>query len=330
MPDLDAGMGLQGTWDYFRKRNGLDYEREHITQQIPVQTGVGALDAVLGGGIPVGTYTVIGGEAGTGKSALACLIAYNAAKRGRMPVFFSLEMPAHMVVSRMLSIHSTIKVSSGEWGQHRLVWWSRTGAEVTKHMGGIGPRAEMLQLDPEAMERAAMSYRSRHGSDDVVLACWDDFSKTIWPRMAVMDDVLDINEAIEVVGKMCEAGIRPYPIIDYLQLGATGDGSEYENVTAASHALQHACKEHGIPMVVLSSLRNVSQADRKDAPQMSWLRGSGHVGYDAGTVVILMRDGEREGSGQRVMAHVVKNRVGKVGDPTALMFNGARNLIGTP
>lgn len=329
MPDVGAAMGPREVWGYYRARSGLDYELEHITQPIPVPTGVAAVDRMLGGGVPVGTFTVVGGEGGTGKSALACLVAYNAARAGRMPVFFSMEMPAHMVVSRMLSVHSTARVASGEWPRERLVWWSSTGMEVTRNMGGIGPRAEMLRLDGEHRYRAAQRYLREHGEEDVVLACWRDFRDTVWPQMAVMDDVRDVAEACEVVGAMCDAGVRPFPIIDYLQLGASGDGSEYENVTAASHLLQRTCKERNVPMLVLSSLRNVSAKEREDAPQLGWFRGSGHVGYDAGTAVVLMRDGERDARGQRVRAHVIKNRVGRVGDPVTLTFNGARNLFGS-
>lgn len=322
--------GPLAVWNRFRTRGDFDYELEHITQPVPVPTGVPALDRALGGGVPVGTFTAIGGEGGTGKSALACLVAYNAARAGRMPVFFSMEMPTHMVVSRMLSIHSTLKVSRGEWGRDRLVWWSSTGAEVTRNMGGMAERARMLQLGPDDRYRAAMSYMSAHGDEDVVLACWRDFRETVWPRMAVLDDVRDVAEACEVVGDMRDAGISPYPIIDYLQLGADGDGSEYENVTNASHLLQRTCKSLGVPMLVLSSLRNVSKNERNDTPQLGWFRGSGHVGYDAGTAIVLMRDGERESRGQRVLAHVIKNRVGAVtGDPVPLLFNGARNLFGS-
>ena len=323
MPDIGEMTPLE-VWEYERARSGLDYELEHITQPIPVATGVDALDRMLGGGIPVGTYTVVGGEAGTGKSALACLVAYNAALRGRLPVFFSLEMPAHMVVSRMLSIHTA---RSG--GRLERVFWSKTGAEVTRNLGGIGERAKMLSMDEQGRYRAAQSYATRFGSTDRVLVAWRDFRDTIWPRMVVNDEARTVSECCEVVERLCGSGLRPFPIIDYLQLGADGDGSEYENVTAASHMVAGVCKREALPALVLSSLRNVGSKERDEVPSLGLYRGSGHVGYDAGTAIVLRRDGEPDGVRQRVMAHVIKNRVGRVGDPQPLLFNGAANLFGS-
>ena len=63
------------------------------------------------------------------------------------------------------------------------------------------------------------------------------------------------------------------------------------------------------------------------------LRGSGHLGYDAGTVIILTREGEDEevtvgGRTTRrrpIMAHVLKNRVGPSGTRVPLYFYGGEN-----
>ena len=328
MPDIGGAPSMTEVWDYQRTVDGFDFELAHITQPMPIPLGIRSLDMALGGGIPVGTFTVVGGEGGTGKSALACMAAYVAARAGRFPVFFSMEMPTQMVVNRMLSIHSTVRVSRGEWPHDRLVWWSSTGSEVSKRMGGAGPRADMLRLGETERYMAAQRYMSEHGDDDVVLACWNDFKATIWPRIVVRDSVRTISEAISVVDAMCESGLQPFPIIDYLQLGADGDGKEYENITNASHALALCCKRHMLAMLVLSSLRNINKQERGDDPQQSWFRGSGQIGYDAGTAIVLMRaDEEQEQGGRRVTAHIVKNRVGRTGDSVTLRFNGARNLI---
>ena len=313
-------------WQQVRGLSNLDYEYAHITQPIPISTGT-PLDPVLGGGIPVGTFTVIGGEAGTGKSALAVMCAYYAAKAGRHPVFFSMEMPAHMVVSRMLSIHSVELRGRYGYGSDRQVWWSSTGDVVERCLGGIGPRSEMLKLDEQYRYQAAMRYVSQHADDDVVLSTWRDFRDSVWKNMAVVDNVFTVEQACAWTAALAAEGSRPFPIIDYIQLGASGEGTEYERVTEASHLLARTCKQWNIPMLCISSLRNVGANERNDTPQLGWFRGSGHIGYDAGTAIVLMRDGDREPheSEQRVIAHVIKNRVGRVGDPTTMMFNGAAN-----
>lgn len=331
MPDIGAAMSGPDVWEYERTRDEYDFALEHITQPIPIPLGIRPLDQALGGGIPVGMFTVIGGEAGAGKSALACLACYWAARNGRLPVFFSMEMPKQMVVNRMLSVHSTCKVAAGEWPQERLVWWSMTGSEVTRRMGGIGNRADMLKLDDTSRYVAAQKYLKEHGDDDVVLSCWDDFRKSIWPKMIVRDGVHSIcgeGGAIETIERLCDSGLRPFPIIDYLQLGADGDGEEYERVTKASHALALLCKKRRIAMIVLSGLRNISPSERSEPPRLSWFRGSGHTGYDAGTAIVLTRDSDQQGGGTLVKAHIIKNRVGSTDKAVDLRFNGARNLIG--
>lgn len=331
MPNIGAAMDAREVWEYERTRDDYDFELEHITQPIPIPLGIPPLDMALGGGIPVGMFTVIGGEAGAGKSALACLACYFAALRGRTPVFFSMEMPKQMVVNRLLSIHSTVKVGKGKWPKERLVFWSRTGNEVTRRMGGIGERADMLRMDADSRYRAAQNYMKEHGSDDIVLSCWNDFKAMMWPRMIIRDDVHSIcgeDGAISVIERLCAAGVRPFPIIDYLQLGADGDGDEYERVTKASHALALLCKQKTIAMLVLSGLRNISPNERNEAPRLSWFRGSGHTGYDAGTAMVLMRNKEQDGNGTKITAHIIKNRVGDPDKSVTLQFNGALNSIG--
>lgn len=331
MPDIGAAVGPIEAWEYWRTSDEYDFELEHITQPIPIPLGIAPLDRALGGGIPVGMFTVVGGEAGAGKSALACMACYYAASRGRLPIFFSMEMPKHMVVNRMLSIHSTRMVAFNGWPQERLVWWSKTGAEVTHRMGGIGPRADMLKMDEDGRYKAAQKYLSQHGEDDVVLSCWNDFKNTMWTKMIVRDDIHSIcgeDGAISIVERLCDAGLRPFPIIDYLQLGADGDGEEYERVTRASHSLALLCKRRTLAMLVLSGLRNISLSERNDPPRLSWFRGSGHTGYDAGTAIVLTRDKEQKAEGVTVKAHIIKNRVGDPDRTVDLKFNGARNLLG--
>ena len=331
MPDIGAAMSGLDVWNSERTSDDYDFELEHITQPIPIPIGIPELDRVLGGGIPVGMFTVVGGEAGAGKSALACIACYCAARSGRFPVFFSMEMPKQMVVNRMLSIHSSIKFSKGEWPQDRIVWWSQTGREVTRRMGGIGQRADMLKLDSTERYKAAQNYLSKHKDDDIVLSCWNDFKAELWPRMIIRDDIHSIcgnDGAISVIERLCDAGLRPFPIIDYLQLGADGDGDEYERVTRASHSLARLCKQKTLAMLVLSGLRNISQNERNEKPRLSWFRGSGHTGYDAGTAVILTRDKDQQGGNVKITANIIKNRVGDTDCDVSLRFNGARNLIG--
>jgi hypothetical protein len=136
-----------------------------------------------------------------------------------------------------------------------------------------------------------MRYVSEHRADDEVLGAWYDFRDTIYPHMIVRDDVQDIEQVVSEVATLCESGLHPCVIVDYLQLAAAGDKDEYQLVTNASHVLQKMAKKLNIPVLLVSSLRNLNKAERDDEPQLSQFRGSGHVGYDAGAAIVLRKSG---------------------------------------
>ncbi len=56
-----------------------------------VKSGVGELDALLGGGVEKGTACMVVGATGTGKTSVATLYAYSAAKRGDHATIFTFE-----------------------------------------------------------------------------------------------------------------------------------------------------------------------------------------------------------------------------------------------
>lgn len=315
-------MTPRQAWARLKGECDIDYAIAHAMQPDPLPTGISALDAKLGGGIPVGTFTVVAGEAGCGKSAFATVASYEAATRGRTPVFFSMEMPAQMVISRMLSVH-TAKVRERQAAEGvpedemmRQVWWSTTH-NVVRMIAGHSI------TDP----REAASYVAEHLYADPVLSAWDDFERTVWPWIAIPDQVRTVTDACGIVDELCRCGVRPLVVLDYLQLGADedGEGSEYERVTRGSGMLLACVKRWQIPAIVISSMRNVGREERKEAPTLSMLRSSGRIGFDAGTVIVLKRSGERQGIEQPIEAHIVKNRVGPSGDFVSLMFNGGKN-----
>lgn len=307
---VDANLA----WEELLEDTQFDYAMEHVMQRPPVEIGIKSLDNALGGGMPVGTFTVLAGEGGTGKSAMACVAQYTAAANGRRPVYYSLEMPRHMVISRLLSIHARER-------KLHPVWWSTTRNEVMRLAGHY-------VTDPN--EAALYTQRYLTGEDgriDHVLAAWDDFERTMWRRMAVIDNMHSLSQVCASIDSLCSRGLRILPIIDYVQLGADGDGTEYERVTNASHLLQQTAKRWQVPMLVLSSLRNIRKEERDQPPNVSQLRGSGHLGYDAGTVIVLRRsDSQTHESEKGVTAYVIKNRVGPIDeDGIPLLFNGGAN-----
>jgi replicative DNA helicase len=68
-----------------------------------VATGFPSLDKLLGGGVRRGDLTVLGGDVGSGKSALALGIALRAARAGRRVSFLTGECRAERVLERALA-----------------------------------------------------------------------------------------------------------------------------------------------------------------------------------------------------------------------------------
>lgn len=316
-------------WESLRDDAGVfEFEFEYVMQRPPAPTGIRLLDDKLGGGLHSGTYTIIGGDPGSGKTAIACKACYTLAVNGMFPIFYSFEMTKMQLVSRLLSVHTRMK---GNRERLETVKWASLRDSL---MIGKDELQRMADADSRTQYERVMRYVSDHKDDDAVLRAWRDFRDTVYPRMIVRDDVQDIAQVAQEVADLCESGLHPCVIVDYLQLAAAGDKDEYQLVTNASHVLQKMAKRHNIPVLLVSSLRNLNKSERDDEPQLSQFRGSGHVGYDAGAAIVLRKSGglvSHRGVGlcQRVTAHVIKNRFGDIGE-VDLDFNGALNVFAPP
>jgi replicative DNA helicase len=75
-----------------------------------VPTGFPSIDRLLGGGPRTGDLVILGGDVGSGKSALALGIAVRAALAGHRTLFYSAEMSADRVHERMLAIQGRARI----------------------------------------------------------------------------------------------------------------------------------------------------------------------------------------------------------------------------
>jgi predicted ATP-dependent serine protease len=69
-----------------------------------VTTGFPSVDKVLGGGLRRGDLIVLGGDVGSGKSALALALALRAAQGEQAAALFSGEMSVDRVMERALAL----------------------------------------------------------------------------------------------------------------------------------------------------------------------------------------------------------------------------------
>lgn len=75
-----------------------------------VATGYPSVDRILGGGVRRGDLVVLGGDVGSGKSALALAMALRAAQAGHVVAFLSGEMSRERVLERVLAIEGRARI----------------------------------------------------------------------------------------------------------------------------------------------------------------------------------------------------------------------------
>ena len=75
-----------------------------------VPTGFPSLDKLLGGGLRRGDLIILGGDVGSGKSALALAVALRASQESRAAVYYTGEMHVERVLERVLAIEGRTRV----------------------------------------------------------------------------------------------------------------------------------------------------------------------------------------------------------------------------
>ena len=111
-----------GFHDYIIQRGGIEvfprlvaseHRSEGRTERLA--SGIAAIDALLGGGIELGTSTLIAGAAGTGKSSLAAQFAWSAAEQGQHAAMFLFDEGVNTMLSRSAELGNDLRkhVKSG-------------------------------------------------------------------------------------------------------------------------------------------------------------------------------------------------------------------------
>jgi replicative DNA helicase len=107
-----------------------------------VPSGFASLDKLLGGGLRRGDLVVLGGDVGSGKSALTLAIALRVAQQRRSALFYSGEMLVERVLERALAIEGRTRIDDLRRG---------TLDEVTR--AGVGAAAIRLRDELPVVER---------------------------------------------------------------------------------------------------------------------------------------------------------------------------------
>lgn len=88
----------------------VDAQRPGASLDDTVPTGFPSIDRLLGGGVRRTDLIILGGDVGSGKSALALGMALRSAQSGAEVVFFSGEMTEERLMERALAIEGRVTV----------------------------------------------------------------------------------------------------------------------------------------------------------------------------------------------------------------------------
>ncbi len=230
-----------------------------------VTTGLTDLDRKLGG-LHKSDLLILAGRPSMGKTALATTIAFNAAHhyattdneddRGKQVAFFSLEMSAEQLATRILAERAKIN-------SHGI----RTGSLSNDDFGRLVVASQELNDlplfvdDTPAISVSAVRTRCR--------------------RLARQSRVPG-NSGLGLI------------VIDYLQLLSAGRNERTENrvqeISSITRGLKALAKDLNVPVIALSQLSRAVELREDKRPQLADLRESGTIEQDSDVVMFVYRE----------------------------------------
>ena len=136
----------------------VDAVADGASPQDTVPSGFPSLDKVLGGGLRRGDLIVLGGDVGSGKSALALAVALRVQQAQHDVLFYSGEMLPDRVLERALAIEGRTRVDD-----------LRRGTLNDQSRSGVGAAAVRMRGDLPIIERAPVGGVAAIGEEVVAL-----------------------------------------------------------------------------------------------------------------------------------------------------------------
>jgi replicative DNA helicase len=229
-----------------------------------ITTGLESMNAKIGG-LHRSDLLILAGRPGMGKTSLATNIAFNAARRylrdkedgieekrsvGAAVAFFSLEMSADQLATRILSEQSGISSENlrmGKISQQEFRNLARAAAEL-----------EELPLyidDTPGLTIAALRTRARR----------------LKRQKGIGFIVIDYLQLLSGSGRASEA-------------------NRVQEISEISRGLKQLAKELDVPVMALSQLSRAVEQREDKKPQLSDLRESGSIEQDADIVLFVYRE----------------------------------------
>ena len=317
---LLAKLGVHDVADVAIELVGGTADRERIP------TGLKNLDAILGGGLPMGGLVTLGAVSSTGKTTLCLQIADHIAASGRPVLFVTVEQGRHELVAK--SISRIVRCQPTRNGG----WYTISSAEIRSAKA----RAEWGEPLAKAFSSSCISY-----------------AQTIAPNMMILEtdkqpSTKDIRRAAEAIER--QQGTAPLVFVDYLQLlePASDRMTERQAIDHNVMDLRHLARDTGTCVVAISSLNRASYGE---GVTLEAFKESGAIEYGSDVLLGLQpygmedklrgtktdeqrrkaRDlmGEYKGRSTRdTEVKVLKNREGAVPrDGAHLVYHAISNLF---
>lgn len=301
---------LEGTTDAHEIGTLVIRETEQAKpDEFGVRTGIGSLDALIGGLYP-GQLTIVGGRPGMGKSILGTTLALNAAAAivPHEPHYFSLEMSGAQLAARMLTdIDYDAALKDGITPiQYSNVERRRLKAAEIERLVHANYRLRDLGIRIHDMGHAPATLIAR------------------MLRVAVARSKKPVLAIIDHMGI-----IDPEP-------SQRGEFRRVDHITLITRLFKRLAKELHIQVVLLSQLNRELEGRDDKRPVMSDFRDSGSIEQDADTLLGANRpaaylhrtkppknrsaeqkhewEDQLEKSKGLFQIGVLKNRMGNVGD----------------
>lgn len=251
-------------------------ERAHRTQGLlGLTTGLPDVNRLLDG-FCAGRLYVIAGRPGSGKSVFALNALRAALEAGQRAVLFTLEMPAHEAIHRLLA------------------------AEVPLPLGNL-QAARLTSDDWAALTDTAVRLSPR--------PLWIDDSSQL-----NIADLLARARRIHRAAPLGLIVVDYIGLVDGERSG--NQGNRVQEIGSITRALKQLAKELSVPVLALSQLNRTLEQRGDKRPILSDLRESGSVEQDADVVMFVYRDElhDPESQDQGCAELLVrKNRSGKLG-----------------
>lgn len=279
---MDLIEGFYYTIQKMREAKQKDGKSERVT------SGYGAIDKVLAGGFTKGTFALIAGRPGMGKTVVMLNLALEAARHGAKVLFLSIEMNLiqcfQRILSKMACISGKLMQQPKEMEDNHWRQLEKAGKEIVDMYEDRFWIEEVTNLTVPQFERRVQQYKKKHDIDLV--------------------------------------------FVDYAQIMLTKDGNEpekQEDFGQISGALRRASKSQNVAVVVGSQLNRKVEERTDKRPIMADIRNSGAFEQDAAQIIGLYRDEQynKEDSEKKGILELIflKNRFGEAGVSIDLACN---------